>query len=106
MKLQEAPDMDTAQRQREHRRGRLRITGALLAVWFGITFVGGWFARDLHFHVLGWPFSFWMGAQGGVLVYVAITWVHARAMRWLDRRWGISPDGEPPGTGGPSGHVV
>jgi putative solute:sodium symporter small subunit len=99
--------METAQRQQEHWRSNLRLTGLLLAVWFAMTFVGGWFARDLHVHVLGWPFSFWMGAQGGLLVYVGITWVHARAMRRLDRRWDISPDAEPQGAAGqPSGHRV
>jgi putative solute:sodium symporter small subunit len=36
--------------------------------------------------VLGWPFSFWVAAQGGVLVYVAITWVYARRMARLERR--------------------
>jgi putative solute:sodium symporter small subunit len=64
----------------------LRITGALLAVWAAVTFGIAYFARDLQFHVLGAPFSFWVAAQGGMVVYVAIAWVHARAMRQLDRQ--------------------
>jgi putative solute:sodium symporter small subunit len=63
-----------------------RLIAALLAAWTGITFVIAYFARELQFHVLGWPFSFWVAAQGGVLVYVAITWVYARRMARLERR--------------------
>jgi putative solute:sodium symporter small subunit len=63
-----------------------RLIAALLAAWIGVTFVIAYFARELQFHVLGWPFSFWVAAQGGVLVYVAITWVYARRMARLERR--------------------
>ena len=62
-----------------------RLIALLLAGWFGVTFGVAFFARDLQFHVLGWPFSFWVAAQGGVLVYVAITWWYARRMARLER---------------------
>ncbi|WP_427911840.1 VC_2705 family sodium/solute symporter [Ramlibacter sp. MMS24-I3-19] len=61
-------------------RGNRRLICLLLLAWFAVTFGVGYFARDLRFQVLGWPFSFWMAAQGGVLAYVAITWVYARRM--------------------------
>ena len=41
----------------------LRITGILLVIWFFVTFVVGFFARDLNFNFFGWPFSFWVGAR-------------------------------------------
>ena len=63
-----------------------RAIGALLACWIVVTFGVAYFARDLQFHVFGWPFSFWMAAQGGVLAYVVITWVYARRMARLERR--------------------
>jgi putative solute:sodium symporter small subunit len=53
-----------------------------------VTFGLGDFARDLQFHVFGWPFSFWMAAQGSVLACVAITWVNARRMARLEREAG------------------
>jgi putative solute:sodium symporter small subunit len=61
-------------------RANRRAIAVLLACWFLVTFGVGYFARELQFRVFGWPFSFWMGAQGGVLAYVAITWVYARRM--------------------------
>jgi putative solute:sodium symporter small subunit len=71
-----------------HRRWQicLRVTAWLLAIGFVVTFGVAFFARQLSFSVLGWPFSFWVAAQGGVLVYVAITWVYARRMARLERR--------------------
>ena len=38
----------------------------LLAIWFVVTFVVAYFARDLTFNFFGWPFSFWVAAQGAV----------------------------------------
>lgn len=58
----------------------------LLLVWFFVTFVLGYFARDLSFSFFGWPFSFWVAAQGALVVYVLIVWCHAWAMERLDRR--------------------
>jgi hypothetical protein len=31
-----------------------------MAIWFVVTFVVGYFARDLNFTFFGWPFSFWV----------------------------------------------
>ena len=35
-----------------------------------VGFVVTWFARDLDFPFFGWPFSFWVAAQGGIIVFV------------------------------------
>ena len=43
-----------------------------------MTFVIGYFARDLNFTFFGWPFSFWVAAQGALIVYVLIIWYYAR----------------------------
>lgn len=70
--------------QRHWRRTR-RLTLALLAVWFAVTFGGAWFARDLTGVFNGWPFSFWLAAQGALVVYALLVWGYARAMARLDR---------------------
>jgi len=58
----------------------LRITAVLLALWFVVTYVVSFYARELSFAFFGWPFSFWMGAQGALVVYVFIIWYYARVM--------------------------
>ncbi len=52
----------------------------LLALWALASFGACYFARDLQFLVAGWPFGFWMAAQGAVLVFLAIVVLHAWAM--------------------------
>jgi len=70
----------------------LRITAILMLVWFVVTFVVGYFARDLNFTFFGWPFSFWVGAQGALVVYVIIIWTYERTMDRLDREHGVAED--------------
>jgi putative solute:sodium symporter small subunit len=77
------------QARREYWRRNLRLTAGLLAIWFGVTFGVSYFARELSFSFLGWPFSFWVGAQGSLVVYCLIVWFYARSMARLDIRLGF-----------------
>ncbi len=76
--------MNAAEQRRRHWRKTLRLTTALLMVWFLVSFVAVYFARDLNFTFFGWPFSFWLGAQGGPLLYGMIIGFYAWAMNRLD----------------------
>jgi len=80
------------ERHREYWHRNLRITGILLGIWFFVTFVVGYFARDLNFSFFGWPFSFWMAAQGALIVYVLIIWYYARYMNRLDQEYGVAEE--------------
>ena len=85
------PNSDAAKKQslRQHWRDNLRLTAGLLAIWFVVTFVVSYYARDLSFSFFGWPFSFWMGAQGSLVVYCLIVWFYAWYMGRLDIRHGV-----------------
>ncbi|NBV01311.1 MAG: DUF4212 domain-containing protein, partial [Burkholderiaceae bacterium] len=52
--------MQLTESHRQYWQKNLRITAVLLAIWFIVTFVVGYNARDLSFSFFGWPFSFWM----------------------------------------------
>jgi putative solute:sodium symporter small subunit len=71
-------------------RSNLKLTAALLAVWFVVTFGVAFFARQLDFMLFGWPFPFWVAAQGAVIVYVVIVWVYARRVHRLDEAHGVA----------------
>jgi putative solute:sodium symporter small subunit len=75
--------MVDAQAQEKHDPRVLALKAGLLAVWAGISFVCSYFARDLSFMVGGWPFSYWVAAQGAVLAFIAIVVVYATVMRRL-----------------------
>ena len=83
--------MQLTDKHREYWSRNLRITSVLLAIWFIVTFVAGYFARDvaLNFSFFGWPFSFWMAAQGSLIVYVILIWYYARYMNQLDHEYGV-----------------
>ena len=81
--------MQLTETHRQYWRKNLNITAISMGVWFVVTFVVGYNARDLNFNFFGWPFSFWMGAQGALVVYVIIIWFYARYMNNLDREYGV-----------------
>src|SRR3978361_1071972 len=55
-----------------------RLTLWLTAIWLVATFCVIFFARDLYGVTLfGWPVSFYMAAQGILLLYVAIVGTYA-----------------------------
>lgn len=82
--------MQLTEKHKQYWQKNLRLTGILLAIWFVVTFVIGWFARDLQaFTILGFPFSFYMAAQGSLIIYVIIIWYYAHAMNKMDREYGV-----------------
>ncbi|MFN9774252.1 MAG: DUF4212 domain-containing protein [Burkholderiales bacterium] len=86
--------MQVSAKLQEYWRRNLNITAILLAVWFVVTYVVGYFARDLSFNFFGWPFAFYMGAQGSLIVYVLIIWFYARYMNNLDHEYGVDEEEE------------
>jgi putative solute:sodium symporter small subunit len=82
--------MQLTEKHKQYWHKNLRLTGLLLAIWFTITFVITWFARDLQsITFLGFPLQFYMGAQGSLIIYVVIIWYYAHAMNKLDREYGV-----------------
>ncbi|MDO9071944.1 MAG: DUF4212 domain-containing protein [Rubrivivax sp.] len=84
--------MKVSENHQSYWRKNLRITSILLAIWFVVTYVMAFFARDLAFKFAGWPFSFWMAAQGSLVVYVLIIGYYAHYMNKLDIEHGVSEE--------------
>ena len=82
--------MQLTESHRQDWQKNLNITAILLGLWFVVTFVVTYFARDLNFNFFGWPFSFWVAAQGSLVVYVAIIWYYAHYMNKLDQEHGVA----------------
>jgi putative solute:sodium symporter small subunit len=82
--------MQLTQKHQEYWGRNLKMTGILLAIWFVVTFVASFFARELNgITVFGFPLGFYMGAQGSLVVYVLIIWYYARQMNKLDEEYGV-----------------
>ena len=82
--------MQLTDKQHEYWRKNLRLTAILLGIWFLVTFVAIYFARELNeIVILGFPFAFYMGAQGALIIYVLIIGFYARRMNQLDKEYGV-----------------
>jgi len=82
--------MELSEKHREYWHRNLLITAILLFIWFVVTFVEGWYARELNaFTILGFPFGFYMSAQGSLIVYVVLIWIYARYMNALDIEYNV-----------------
>jgi putative solute:sodium symporter small subunit len=82
--------MHLTEKHQQYWKRNLRFTGFLLAIWFVVTFVFGWFARDLqHISLIGFPLSFYMAAQGSLLVYLILVGFYAYYMDKLDKEYGV-----------------
>jgi putative solute:sodium symporter small subunit len=82
--------MQLTESHKQYWQKNLRMTAFLLAIWFVITYVVGYEARELNFTFFGWPFSFWVGAQGALVVYVLIIAYYAHYMNNLDKEYGCA----------------
>jgi putative solute:sodium symporter small subunit len=82
--------MQLSEKHQAYWQATLRKTALLLAIWFIATFVIAYFARDLSFNFFGWPFAFYMGAQGSLIVYMLIIWYYARSMNQMDKEFGVA----------------
>lgn len=77
-------EMKLTLRQQSYWRKNLCLIGLLLGVWFLLSFVLLYFAREMTFSFFGWPFSFWLAGQGAPVAYCIIIAVYAGCMRRLD----------------------
>ncbi|MFU8847920.1 MAG: DUF4212 domain-containing protein [Opitutales bacterium] len=77
---------------RAHRKACLRITLALLAVWFFISYGCSILFRDwldANFPSVGTaPFGFWMAQQGSIVGFILILVAYAFLMNRLDTKHG------------------
>ena len=82
--------MELTEKHKEYWRKNLVYTAILLLAWFVVTFVEAWYARELNaITFLGFPFGFYMSAQGSLVIYVAIIGIYAVLMRKLDLEYNV-----------------
>lgn len=74
-------------------RRNLQYLGALLSIWFAVSFGAGiFFVTPLNaFHIpgTGFPLGFWFAQQGAIYVFVVLIFVYVVLMNRLDREFGV-----------------
>jgi putative solute:sodium symporter small subunit len=76
-------------RQQDYWKKNLIVTAVLLSIWFAVTFITGWYARELNTIAFVGPLGFYMAAQGALIVYLLIVWFYAKYMNALDKEYGV-----------------
>ena len=85
--------MQLTELHREYWSKNLRLTSFLMFIWLAVTVLPIWFARELvDISFGGWPLSFYMAAQGCLIVYVLLIWYYAKRMTELDEEFGVDED--------------
>jgi putative solute:sodium symporter small subunit len=85
----------TERQKQEYWRYNVMLTTILLVIWFVVTFVisglmAGWLNN---FTVLGFPFGYYMAAQGSLAIFVIEIAVYAYLMNKKDEEFGIREEG-------------
>jgi len=83
----------TTTKHHDYWNSNLRLTAVLLGIWFVATFGVIFFARELNQLVfLGFPFAYYMGAQGALIIYLLIIGFYAHRMNQLDQEYGVDEE--------------
>ncbi len=83
--------MQLTERHKEYWRRNMKMTAILLVIWFVVTYVVGFYARELNELVIfGFPFGFYMGAQGSLVIYVVMIFFYAIRMNKLDKEYDVA----------------
>ncbi|MGY8963130.1 MAG: DUF4212 domain-containing protein [Rhodospirillales bacterium] len=74
----------------------LKFLGALLVVWFAVSFGAGIIFADTldQYTFLGFPLGFWFAQQGAIYVFVVLIFVYVIGMSRIDRAYGVEDDDE------------
>jgi putative solute:sodium symporter small subunit len=69
----------------------LRLTLALLAIWFAVSYGAGILFRDLldNLSIGGAPLGFWFAQNGSIYVFVGLIFYYCRAMARLEKKYGL-----------------
>jgi putative solute:sodium symporter small subunit len=83
----------TTTQQKQYWQTNLRLTVALLSLWFSMTFIVSFYASELNaLTFLEFPLGYYMTSQGSLLIYLAIVWFYARYMKKLDQAYGLDDE--------------
>jgi putative solute:sodium symporter small subunit len=82
--------MQLTEKHQQYWRKNMVVTTVLLIIWFIVTFVIGFYAREVNeITFIGFPLAFYMGAQGSLIIYILIIWYYSHYMNKLDLEYDV-----------------
>ncbi len=83
--------MSSEENRKAYWKANVRLMVVLLSIWFTISYLCGIvFVEELNaIRVGGYKLGFWFAQQGSMYGFVIITFVYARRMAVLDRKYDL-----------------
>jgi putative solute:sodium symporter small subunit len=73
----------------------VKLTTTVMVIWFVVTYVCTYFVKELNSIVLfGFPFGYYMGAQGSLAIFVILIFWYALKMNKADEEYGVGEEEE------------
>ena len=73
----------------------VRLTAIVMVIWFVVTYVAIFFTPQLNsIVILGFPFGYYMGAQGSLIIFVILIFWYAFKMNAADKEYGVEEEEE------------
>jgi len=73
----------------------IKLTTITLGIWFVVTYVAIFFTPELNNIVIfGFPFGYYMGAQGSLIVFVILIFNYSNKMNKADKDYGVEEEEE------------
>jgi putative solute:sodium symporter small subunit len=71
----------------------IKLTAIIMFIWFVVTYVAIFFSPELNNIVIyGFPFGYYMGAQGSLIIFVILIFWYAFAMNKKDKEYGVEEE--------------
>lgn len=71
----------------------VRLTTIILVIWAIVTYVAAFFSPQLNKIVIfGFPFGYYMGAQGSLIIFVILIFWYAAKMNKADKDFGVEEE--------------
>lgn len=73
----------------------VRLTTITMIIWFVVTYVAIFFTPELNnIVILGFPFGYYMGAQGSLIIFVILIFNYSNKMNKADKDYGVEEEEE------------
>lgn len=73
-------------------RARTRNIVIYLVIWAIVSYGVVAIAESFNFSIMGFPFHYYMGAQGAVIVFIILLFLNAKLSDNIDKKFGISEE--------------
>jgi putative solute:sodium symporter small subunit len=74
----------------QYHKENISLIVKVLIIWAIVSYFAAMIVKGLNnITFLGFPFGYWMGAQGSVITFVVLIFVYANLMNKLDKKYGV-----------------